>query len=74
MMASFPNAVAFDDDTDEVNFVCDATDVHDDFYDDDNDEKKKWKEYVWNICYSERTMKLFFIFANCFIHAKILKI
>ena len=39
MMASFPNAVAFDDDTDEVNFVCDATDVHDDFYDDDNDEK-----------------------------------
>ena len=44
-MVSFPNAVAFDDDTDEVNFVCDDTDVHDDFYDNDNDEKHTFGKY-----------------------------
>ena len=44
-MASFPNAVAFDDDTDDVNFVCDDTDVHDDFYDNDNDEKLTFGKY-----------------------------
>ena len=44
-MASFPNAVAFDDDTDDVNFVCDDTDVHDDFYDNDNDEKHTLGKY-----------------------------
>ena len=46
MMASFPNAVAFDDDTDDVNFVCDDTDVHDDFYVNDNDEKNTFGIFV----------------------------
>ena len=46
MMASFPNTVAFDDDTDDVNFIYDDTDVNDDFYDDDNDEKNTFGIFV----------------------------
>ena len=63
-MASFPNAVAFDDDTDEVNFVCDATDVHDDFYVNDNDEKNTFgKDFLYTEIFVN---DIFFLFANCF--------